>query len=393
MGGRRPSIFVNLSNLFSLFFAVLQFPCIDIMKKGMYNLTQTIEIGYFTDSYEDKMIRPTLKTIAEEMNLSVGAISRIINGKGKDIGLNDHTIASTLVFARKIGYHPHKQAQSLRLGKTNTIGVILCLPEPNNSDLIYRLFKGIAQAARKKSQVLMFFDIDDTASALAALDQCLTARVDGIIATNRNDPVYLERLQELINQGTNIVTVLNRRDDNLLNCPSIIVDHEQGGFIATEYLIKKGYRKIAHLANSFHGIVGIEHFKGYKRALDTFNIPYNENLVTEDNEHNQFTGAKSLLCGSELPDAVFCWNDKSAVAAKRIFKEANVKIEVVGFDNREFIQYLEEPFSSVDYPLMKVGEKAIETLLSGDLSRRILLINPEFAEHIQNNRITNIKPN
>ncbi|MEI8247355.1 MAG: LacI family DNA-binding transcriptional regulator [Lentisphaerota bacterium] len=359
----------------------------------MYNLTQTIEIGYFTDSYEDKMIRPTLKTIAEEMNLSVGAISRIINGKGKDIGLNDHTIASTLVFARKIGYHPHKQAQSLRLGKTNTIGVILCLPEPNNSDLIYRLFKGIAQAARKKSQVLMFFDIDDTASALAALDQCLTARVDGIIATNRNDPVYLERLQELINQGTNIVTVLNRRDDNLLNCPSIIVDHEQGGFIATEYLIKKGYRKIAHLANSFHGIVGIEHFKGYKRALDTFNIPYNENLVTEDNEHNQFTGAKSLLCGSELPDAVFCWNDKSAVAAKRIFKEANVKIEVVGFDNREFIQYLEEPFSSVDYPLMKVGEKAIETLLSGDLSRRILLINPEFAEHIQNNRITNIKPN
>jgi LacI family transcriptional regulator len=327
------------------------------------------------------MRRPTLKTIAEEMKLSVSAVSRIINGKGKSIGLNDQTIDATLAFADKIGYRPHKQAQSLRLGKTNTIGVILCLPEPNNSDLVYKLFKGIAQAAKNKSQALMFFDIDDTKSALSAVEQCLNARVDGIIATHREDPVYLERLRGLINQGANIVTVLDR-SNHPLNCPNVIVDHELGGFLATEYLIKKGYKRIAHLASfGFYG-VGSEHFKGYKRALETYKIPYNEKLVAEDTERLGFTGANKLLQLEAPPDAVFCWNDRSAAAAKRIFRKAALKTEIVGFDNREFIQHLEEPFSSVDFPLVKVGGKAVEILLSGDLSKRTVTIKPELVKYV-----------
>lgn len=314
------------------------------------------------------------------MNLSVSAVSRIINGKGKSIGLNTQTIDTTLAFADKIGYRPHKQAQSLRLGKTNTIGVILCLPEPNNSDMVYKLFKGIAQAAKNKSQALMFFDIDDTKSALAAIEQCLNARVDGIIATYREDPVYLERLRGLINQGVNIVTVLDR-SNHPLNCPSVEVDHEFGGFLAAEFLIEKGYKRIAHLASFGINGVGCEHFKGYKRALETYKIPYDEKLVVEDTERIGFTGANKLLELNEPPDAVFCWNDRSAAAAKRIFRKANLKIEIVGFDNREFIQYLEEPFSSVDFPLLKVGMTAVEILLSNDFSKRKIEIKPELIKY------------
>ena len=315
------------------------------------------------------------------MNLSVSAVSRIINGKGKDIGLNDKTIETTLAFADRVGYRPHKQAQSLRLGKTNIIGVILTMPEPNNSDLVYKLFKGIFQTARQNSQALMFFDIGDTASALAAVNQCLNSGVDGIIATHRDDPVYLDCLKKVISQGGNVVIVLNR-SGNFLNCPNVVVDHRQGGFIATEYLIGKGYKRIAHLANRGRFCVGEEHFKGYKSALEEAKIPYDEQLVVQDTDADGFSGAKELLKLEELPDAVFCWNDKSAVRAQRIFKKAGVKIEIVGFDNREFIQYLEEPFSSVDFPLLEVGKAAVNTLLSGDLSRRILSIIPKMVNYV-----------
>lgn len=324
------------------------------------------------------MRRPTLKTIATEMNLSVSAVSRIINGKGSSIGLSDSTIKSTMAFANKIGYRPHKQAQSLRLGKTNTIGVILSMPEPNNSDMVYKLFKGISETARENNQALMFFDINNTDSALAAINQCINAGVDGIIATYRSDSMYLERLKQIINKGMKVVMVLNRSKTSL-NCPSIVVDHEKGGFIATMHLIKKGYKRIAHLASLGNEGVGDEHFKGYKRALETANIPYDERLVIEDTEDNSFSGSKKLLQLNELPDAVFCWNDRSAVKSRHTFDDANKQIEIVGFDNREFIQYIKDPFSSVDFPLLEVGRTAVKTLLSGKIFKHSIVISPRLV--------------
>lgn len=322
------------------------------------------------------MKRPTLKTIAAEMDLSVSAVSRIINGKGKSIGLNDDTIKSTLAFASKVGYRPHKQAQNLRLGKTNTIGVLLFMPESTNSDLAYRLFKGISQTAQQKSQALMFFDVSEPDSSLKAINQCLNSGIDGIIATHLEDEAYLERLKEIIAQGVHVVMVLNPGQN--LNCPNVIVDQQYGGFIATECLLQKGCKRIAHLSYREKFSSGKKRFEGYKKALAVAGIVYDEKLVIEDDAKINFTGAKEILKLKELPDAVFCWNDKSAVQAQRIFRNAGVKIEVIGFDNREFIQYLDEPFSSVDFPLQEVGGLAVETLLSGDLSNRVLTVTPEM---------------
>jgi LacI family transcriptional regulator, galactose operon repressor len=322
--------------------------------------------------------RPTLKTIAAEMDLSVSAVSRIINGKGKSIGLNDNTIKNTLAYADKVGYRPHKQAQNLRLGKTNTIGVMLFMPESSNSDLTYRLFKGISETAQEKSQTLMFFDVSEPDSGLKAINKFLNLGVDGIIATHLSNEAYLKSLKKIIAQGINVVMVLDP-SSHFLDCPNIIVDEQQGGIIATEYLIQKGYKRIAHLSRIVKSSSGMERFKGYKKALASAGIPYDEQLVIEDNEGINFNGAREILKLKELPDAIFCWSDRSAVRAQHILSAAGLKIEIVGFDNREFIQYLEEPFSSIDFPLQKVGATAVETLLSGDLSKRVLAVTPEIV--------------
>jgi DNA-binding LacI/PurR family transcriptional regulator len=62
----------------------------------------------------------------------------------------------------------------------------------------------------------------------------------------------------------------------------------------------------------------------------------------------------------------------------------------MGFDNREFISYLEEPFNSVDFPLQKVGILAVNTLFSEDMSKRILKISPELIIN-KNKALTCIK--
>ena len=55
--------------------------------------------------------------------------------------------------------------------------------------------------------------------------------------------------------------------------------------------------------------------------------------------------------------------------------------EVVGGGNWGIFQYLEEPFRSVDFPLKKVGEMVVETLLSGEFSRRTWTLVAELVKY------------
>jgi LacI family transcriptional regulator len=63
-----------------------------------------------------------IKDVAREANVSIATVSRVIN----DIPLvNDETKARVLDAIKRTGYKPNAIARSLKLQKTNTIGVIL----------------------------------------------------------------------------------------------------------------------------------------------------------------------------------------------------------------------------------------------------------------------------
>lgn len=307
--------------------------------------------------------RPTLKSIAAETELSVGAVSYILNGKGKSIGLSDSTISKTLSHAKKVGYIPHIQARNLRLRQTGVIGVIFHAVENHNEDLAHRLFLGLAKAARLSSRSIVFFDVVDEATGEAAIQQCMELNVDGIIARHIKIPGYLSRLRHCIEKGMNTVMLLNSTDD-CFDCPNVVVDDFFGGFLATKHLISKGCSRIAHLANRDNLSSAYERCRGYKAALEASGIPYREDLVVEVSPENDFEDAVVLSRLEVPPDGVFCHNDVCALHAGRLFADAGVDIELIGFDNRDFIQYLPNPFDTVDMPLGEVGGKAVELLFS-----------------------------
>lgn len=324
------------------------------------------------------MSRPTLKSIALETGLSVGAVSRIVNGKGKSIGLSDAAIAKTLEHAKKVGYRPQIHARNLRLRKTAIIGVILSMVDDHNEDLEHRLFKGVTKASRSNSHSMMFFDAVDDETGVEAIQQCIDMNVDGIIASHIEMPRYLDRLREVIADGVKVVMLLNNTDAQF-KCPNVVVDDFSGGIIATEHLIDKGCRRIAHLAHKENLTSGYARFSGYKSALEIHGIPYDENLVVDVSKENLYRETEKLLALEKLPDGVFCHNDFCALHARKIFDEAGVEMELVGFDNRDFIKYLPNRFDTVNMPLKKVGRKAVEVLLSTDNTTMKYEIKPELV--------------
>ena len=70
----------------------------------------------------------TLSDIAEVLHLSPTVISMVLNGKARKYRVSEEVERKVMHCAREMGYRPNRLAQSLRTGKTRTVGLILgCL--------------------------------------------------------------------------------------------------------------------------------------------------------------------------------------------------------------------------------------------------------------------------
>ncbi|RYY10087.1 MAG: LacI family transcriptional regulator, partial [Chitinophagaceae bacterium] len=65
--------------------------------------------------------RVTLLDIAKELNITAATVSRALNNHP---AIKEATKKMVLQTAEKLNYHPNKIASSLRLGRSNIIGVM-----------------------------------------------------------------------------------------------------------------------------------------------------------------------------------------------------------------------------------------------------------------------------
>ena len=67
----------------------------------------------------------TLTQISKHLNLSISTVSRALNGHSKKYRISEKTTKIIIDAAKKFKYEPNELARSLRLKKSNTIGVIV----------------------------------------------------------------------------------------------------------------------------------------------------------------------------------------------------------------------------------------------------------------------------
>ena len=113
---------------------------------------------------------------------------------------------------------------------------------------------------------------------------------------------------------------------------------------------------------------------GYKKALLAHKVPFRQELVilhARLEEAGDQIGARAmgdLLKLKKRPDAVFCYNDLTAVEAIRHLLANGLRVPkdvaVIGCGNLRLSSYLEVPLSSIDQSPQQQGEEAAELALS-----------------------------
>jgi len=309
-----------------------------------------------------------LKDIARDLGVSVVTVSKVLRGNA-DIG--DATRKRVLKRMKELNYQPNMMARGLASGRTYTVGLVV-------PDLVHPFFGEFAKS----------------------LGGVLRTNNRGLLlASSEEDPeIERQEIRTLLNRGVDVLIIASCQA-NLRNfyalgdvqTPYLLFDrnfphlaaHFVGsddvlvGEMATNHLIEIGRKRIAHIGGK-NSSPSFDRLRGYRKALGAAGLPVAESLIVsrdrveEAGDSVGFQAMQELLKLKPKPDAVFCYNDLTALGAIDATLKAGLRvpedIAFVGCGNLRYANYLRVPLSSIDHDTTALGQAAGQMVM--DLSAK-----------------------
>ena len=305
----------------------------------------------------------TIKDIAQKLNMSVSTVSKALNN---DKAISTLTKQRVQELAKEWKYVPNDAARNFKQSKSFTIGVII----PDLMDQSYvMVINGIEKAAVKaRYNVITTQSHENPELQENIVNTLISHRVDGIILSVAHGTTDMSVFERFDSVGIPVVYIARKPKDE--HSYYVTSRNADGAFEATEFLIKKGHKKIAHLKGPADMYVSNVRQDGYKQALEENGIPYNDDLVRSINlsvesVHNCIDYLMHL---NDRPTAILAYKTYNALDAIKYINEKYPKlknsIDIIGFGNLSFIQYLDnKPTASVQEDSEGIGQAATEMLL------------------------------
>lgn len=312
------------------------------------------------------MKKITLADVAKSLNVSKTLVSLVLNGRGDEKGISKETQARVLKQVKELNYKANQFARGLRMGKSNTIGLIVA--DISNS-FYAKMCRSIEDNANKHGYNVIICSSDENSEKESALIQMLIDRqVDGLIISTtqkKNDDIlHLKK--------NNFPFVLIDRHVPKIDSNYVIVDNKEGAKNVVNHLIKLGNKRIGHLTISpAHLSTLKERTNGYKEALKENNIRVDSSLIREipfDNiKEDVYRELKDLLSPPQSITSLFVANNNIAVACLECFMEMNIRVpqdvSLVSFDDIDAFKLCYPPVTAVSQPISKMGEEALNILI------------------------------
>jgi len=183
-----------------------------------------------------------------------------------------------------------------------------------------------------------------------------------------HDTKNLELYKKLIERGTPLI-FFDRIPETSLDVPKVIINDHIQAALMVEHLIENGNRKIAHIMGPSSIKNAKERAMGYEKILNKHKI-YNSNLMIKTKGMKVEDGRKAteeLLAKNPEVDAIFAFSDTLAIGAMNYLLEKGYKIPddiaIASFSGTELATLVYPPLTSVEQPLVKMGEATAELAL------------------------------
>jgi LacI family transcriptional regulator len=303
----------------------------------------------------------TIKEVAELAQVSQATVSRTLNGHSSVKEANKQKVFAAM---EELGYQPNTFAQALASNRSCSIGMLVgTLDGPFYGPMMHEVEKVVRSENYHLIITSGHEEYDEEHESIRFLR---SKKVDGLVLTV--DTLSDSELLEISRQ--NEATVLINRYIPEMADRCIWLDNEKGGFLATEYLIKKGHTQIGCISGQLSKVDSRDRLQGYRNALSHYGVAYNPHAVVEGRFDNQCNhDAIRRLLDRDIPlTAIFCMNDNIAMTAYTLCLERGIKvgedISIIGFDNVPFGQHMTPGLTTVDFPIQKMATAAAKKVMA-----------------------------
>ena len=305
----------------------------------------------------------TLRGIAQQLNIHVSTVSRVLNGTLDHAGraASKQTIERIRALAASLDYQPNTHARTLKTRHSREIAILV----PRLSDIVLAtVYEGIDEAAsaqRYTSFVANTLDRPERQRELA--ERALARNVEGLIISDVHctpQPGFLEELSE---RRVPFVLVSRRRGQHC----SITSDDEMGGRLAAEHLFAQGHTRVAVIAGEPHSSNSSERTASFVEYYRERGVDIDPSQIIPGHFDTQagFVTGEWLLDQPHPPTAIFAVNDFLAIGLFGAMRQrglvAGRDIAVVGYNDTPLAAHLQ--LTSISTSMHAQGVRAVETLL------------------------------
>ncbi|MEE3031053.1 MAG: LacI family DNA-binding transcriptional regulator [Planctomycetota bacterium] len=301
----------------------------------------------------------TIQDIAKLAGVSKSTVSRVMN---KTTAVHPEKAAAVIKAAEQLGFAPNQFARSLASGRSMTVGVIT---QNLGSPFYDAIAQGVIAGLEGTGYSPIFADGRwDRVVEEDSIRSLQGRRADGILLIGGQ--LRGTDLKALC--GTLPRVTIARHLPSVQHC-CIYVDNVQGGFLATQHLIRHGHTKIAFIGGLHHHSDAKDRLAGYRKALAQANIRFTTKLVLEGNfsSASGHAAVHTLLKSGEEFTAIFAANDATAYGARLALDQHGLRVpqdvSLVGYDNQAESAFMIPPLTTMHQPAHQMGQAAATAVL------------------------------
>ena len=311
--------------------------------------------------------RSTLSEVAARAGVSVTTASYILNGRAEQMRISEDTAARVIAAAQDLAYRPDRNARSLRMASTATLGVISS--QVAAGQFANRMLRGASAAARARGLMLLIGETEgDPALEAQLVEEMIDRRVEGIL--------YLTVTTSQVMPPA----ALRQHRSVLVNCldPSgvlsgVLPAEYDGGRTAAEALLAAGLRDAVYLVGNDtdpFATAGPDRLRGITDALGGQGVSLAGNVLCDWTVEAAYDALSAFLAAGGAPGALICLNDRIAMGCYQALGERCLsvpeQVAVVSFDGSELARWLRPSLTSVAIPYYEMGMVAVESVLSAE---------------------------
>ncbi len=302
----------------------------------------------------------TIYDVAREANVSMATVSRVVNGNPN---VKPATRKKVNDVIERLGYRPNAVARGLASKKTTTVGVII----PDISSIFYaELARGIEDIATMYKYNIILSNSDANQEKESHLIQTMLGKqVDGVVFMSSN--ITDEHIEEL--KKSPVPVVLAGTVEDTEQIPSVNIDYRQAVKDAVAFFKENGHERIAVVTGpSTDAITVKEILPGYREALETAGLSFNEDCVVEtDSSYDSGIEALNQLADlNERPTAIYVCSDEAALGIIHAANDRGIQIpeelEVISSDNTRLSLMVRPRLSTIVQPLYDIGAVSMRLL-------------------------------